>query len=141
MGYLKKFAKEGDREIKNKAFTIKVPKSFFEDFRDYIRSLGLSMNEAVYLLMQKELQDAKDKTKSDKKSKQVMIGEVEKKKRISGRFTVDRWLIDDHLPCPLCQKWYNRKNYSRHAKTVHNMTTEELLTRYTKEADKMKREG
>ncbi len=32
----------------------------------------------------------------------------------------------NELPCPICDNWYSKTNFSRHAKN-HNITTQELL--------------
>ncbi|PFQ72492.1 hypothetical protein COK11_27490, partial [Priestia megaterium] len=43
------------------------------------------------------------------------------------RFTVKQWVVNDKLPCPICEEWKTAGNFLRHAKT-HGMTTEQIFT-------------
>lgn len=159
MSYLRKFAREQVEDKKDKTFSIRVPSSFFLEFENHVNSLGLNVSESVYLLMQKEVNDAREKKRiqgntnviqeegsrhtsvnrdDDKKTRRVKQRDDRESKN-GGRFFVDRWLIDGQLPCPVCEKWINRKNFSRHARTMHEMTTQELIERHIERADAMAR--
>lgn len=156
MSYLRKFAREKADEKKNKQFTVRVPQKFYDRFMDHINQLGLNLNESIYLLMQNELGENKKKVnrhtivtqkdvkKGDKvmhdKNEKMIDSDSENKRIVRGRFTVEPWVVNGYVPCPLCRKWYSRTNFSRHARTVHNLTTEELLTSYKEGADEMARE-
>lgn len=157
MSYLEKFAKEKEKEEKkDKPFSVRVPTSFYNQFLEHINGLGLNLNESIYLLMRKELNGGEESNTdvAQKYDKANIRGTHDKPKEIGnsvkvgkkiggkGRFTVEPWLTtDDQLPCPLCEKWYSRSNFSRHARKAHDMTTEELLTRYKEGADAMARRG
>jgi antitoxin component of RelBE/YafQ-DinJ toxin-antitoxin module len=56
MGYLKQFAKEPKKgKGETVVLTARLPESLYEDFKGYCDSLGLSISEAINLLVEQEM--------------------------------------------------------------------------------------
>jgi antitoxin component of RelBE/YafQ-DinJ toxin-antitoxin module len=53
------------------------------------------------------------------------------------RFTVQPFVVEGELPCPVCDKWINHSNFARHAKKQHEMSTEEFFNEYKDQINTM----
>lgn len=156
MGLLKKLSRKSDKEVKNKAVSTRVTEKEFEAFSDLCDSTGFTMSEALRLLILQEINelDLQVKTKdiqtfteskpSSSQSKQLSSNDKQKlltvnnRKQISNsnRFTTKKWVVNDRLPCPICNAWLSASNFSRHAKE-HNMTSQAIFTEHGDKADQM----
>lgn len=151
MGYLEQFAKNRRRREKTEVLTARLPESLYEDFKGYCDELGLSISEAVCLLVEHEIQGIQGAseelatTYEYKTNDEVVIPntkEVKKPaKRIntnSNRFVTKQWQVDGQLPCPYCSQWIAVTNFSRHAKR-HATTTEDIFSndKFTVKIDSM----
>lgn len=153
MGYLEQFAKNSRAKEKTEVLTARVPESLYRDFKDYCDDLGLSISEAVYFLVkremtgfEKEIQDDespmytnKYKMNDDEYNKNHFVVETTTNvvkpttKRISAtteRFTTKQWQVNGELPCPKCEEWVSASNFSRHAKN-HGSNTHSIFTNET----------
>lgn len=148
MGYLKKYARNKRRKEKSEVLTARLPHSLYEDFKTYCDDLGLSISEAVCLLVEREMagsdkafdevattkeaikntDSSDDEVKTNTKSNtNVVKKNTRKNNSNTTRFTVKQWEVNDKLPCPICGEWKASGNFSRHAKT-HGITTEQIFT-------------
>jgi antitoxin component of RelBE/YafQ-DinJ toxin-antitoxin module len=151
LGYLEQFARNRRSREKSEVLTARLPKSLYSEFKTYCDELGLSISEAVCLLVEREMAgtigaanevattkeyikkddvveaNTETNTKVVEKRKDVVKQNTRRINSDTKRFTTKQWKIDDRLPCPICGKWEIAKNYSRHAKT-HEMTTQEIFT-------------
>lgn len=157
MSYLDKFARNKNRKGKTEVLTARIPEDLYNDFRNRCKELGLSISEAVYLLVKQEMElsHRKPNTKantnvyvSDDNNKQnvyinndinkhdVYIKNDDESKATTKRtgiantgkrFTTKQWTHNDKLPCPLCNQWVSAANFSRHAKQ-HGSNTLAIFT-------------
>lgn len=137
MGYLENFARKSKSKEKSIVLTARLPESLYEDFKEHCEDLGLSISEAVYLLVDKEMKDQevpKTHTTDYKNNYDVVVTNTieEKPKPIkrtanTTRFTTKPWVVDGDLPCPICGQWVSASNFSRHAKQ-HGTNTHAVFT-------------
>ncbi|KAA0756027.1 hypothetical protein DN401_12630 [Bacillus sp. BF2-3] len=148
MGYLEQFARNKRRKEKSEVLTARLPHSLYEDFKTYCDELGLSISEAVCLLVEREMtgsdnafdeiattkeyikntNSSDDEVKTNTKSTTNVVKKNTKENNSNTkRFTVKQWVVNDKLPCPICGEWKTAGNFLRHAKT-HGMTTEQIFT-------------
>ncbi|MCQ6281059.1 hypothetical protein [Bacillus sp. EB600] len=165
MGYLEQFARNRRKKEETEVLTARLPKSLYSDFKDYCDQLGLSISEAVYLLVEREMSGSpkentsklniskpKENTTDDKTidvvvepstkaTTQVFKEIAASKEATKSRFTAKSWEVDGKLPCPKCNQWVSASNFSRHAKQ-HGTTTQEIFTneRYKERIDRMIKE-
>lgn len=153
MGYLEQFAKNRRSTEKTEVLTARIPESLYKDFKDYCDDLGLSISQAVYLLVQREMTGIEAETQDDesplytnvyktndddyKKNHSVVDSTTnvvkQTTKRIStntARFTTKKWQVNGELPCPKCGEWVSASNFSRHAKQ-HGSNTHSIFTNET----------
>ncbi|MFE0565587.1 hypothetical protein ACFW1D_24240 [Priestia megaterium] len=140
MGKLDKYARQSKLKEQSKVLPIRLPESIYEQFRQRCVELGLSMSEAGYLLIKEELEDNLYNSNTNEvavttEQLQNLIhhentsytrNNTGKSSFFSTRWTSNHYEIENELPCPLCQQWYSKANFSRHAKN-HHTTTRELL--------------
>jgi hypothetical protein len=74
----------------------------------------------------------------------VIVGDqvFEKKKTTSGRkgrFSLNRWKVDNRVPCPICEEWVSAANFSRHAKDIHKSNTKAIFDNLEEKADELVR--
>lgn len=55
MGYLEQFARNQRRKEQTEVLTARLPRSLYNDFKTRCDELGLSISEAVYLLVEREM--------------------------------------------------------------------------------------
>ncbi|MGN4539304.1 hypothetical protein [Bacillus cereus group sp. MYBK74-2] len=148
MGYLKKYARNKRRKEKSEVLTARLPHSLYEGFKTYCDELGLSISEAVCLLVEREMtgennafdevattkeyinntDSSEDEVKTNTKpTTNVVKKNTKEYNSNTKRFTVKQWVVNDKLPCPICGEWKTAGNFLRHAKT-HGMTTEQIFT-------------
>lgn len=157
MTYLKQFARNRRAREKTKVLTARLPVSLYDEFQTYCDEIGLSISEAICLLVDKEVsgiqletRDMPIEAKTDGDKSKINTGEYKintssgelntiernnaiKAKRNTGKTTTGRFLttpfqVNNELPCPLCGKWLNHKNYARHADQHGGKSSEQLLT-------------
>ncbi|WP_242303325.1 hypothetical protein [Bacillus cereus group sp. BfR-BA-01495] len=159
MGYLEKYARNKRRKEKSEVLTARLPHSLYEGFKTYCDDLGLSISEAVCLLVEREMtgennafnevattkevinntDSSDDEVKVNTKTTTNVVQKNTKKNNSNTtRFTVKQWEVNDKLPCPICGEWKASGNFSRHAKT-HGITTEQIFTdeRHREKAEEM----
>ncbi|MFB5285366.1 hypothetical protein [Peribacillus sp. Hz7] len=143
--YLKQFARNKKQKEKTEVLTARLPHSLYSDFKAYCDELGLSISEAVNLLVEREIASLKrdsetavavetntDNYKSSgdetKANTNVVTNNSKRIKSTIQRFTTNQWKINNQLPCPICQEWKAANNFRRHANKMHKMTTQEIFT-------------
>lgn len=136
MGRLDKYARQFKRKEPTKVLPIRIPESIYNQFRERCKDLGLSMSEAGYLLIKEEIEsdvyisytnEIAVTTIPIQKENTPTTKVVDQKTSLpSMRWTSASYEIENELPCPLCNQWYSKANFSRHAKN-HNFTTREIL--------------
>lgn len=143
MGKLDKYARQSKRKEPSKVLPIRLPESIYTQFQQRCEELGLSMSEAGYLLIKEEMEDALYNTYANEVAAnieplQIPIQKVDssttkvvtRKPFVpSTRWTSTPYEVENELPCPLCDQWYSKANFSRHAKQ-HHFTTREMLESY-----------
>ncbi|TKI98158.1 hypothetical protein FC699_05345 [Bacillus wiedmannii] len=144
MGYLEQFARNRRRKEKSEVLTARLPHSLYAGFKTHCDDLGLSISEAVCLLVEREMtgldntfdevattKEYINNTDSSEDEVKTNTNAVKKNTRKNNpnttRFTVKQWEVNDKLPCPICGEWKASGNFSRHAKT-HGITTEQIFT-------------
>lgn len=145
MGYLEQFARNRRRKEKSEVLTARLPESLYSEFKTHCDELGLSISEAVCLLVEHEINTNKiesttnnytnDELATTKECMDVVeantqVNTIENQKRSNTntkRFTVKQYEVNGELPCPLCKQWINYSNFSRHAKQ-HETTTQDIFT-------------
>jgi hypothetical protein len=160
MGYLQKNSKKKESEPKTQPVSTRLTENEFKLFYKLCEETGYSISEALRLLIKKEINEEENVLRIQKNTDRIqpstIVNEpyttvdkpytnvnepyttVDKKPLRTGsvRFTTSKWNVDNLLPCPLCYTWVSAANYSRHAKG-HDLTTQEVFTKYKDEADKM----
>lgn len=134
MGRLRKYARPTERKTKSRVLPVRLPEDIYQEFHKYCKELGLSLSEAVFLLIQEELRDeyksTTERIHTDHEPKPERIRPTITRPRRSGsgsRFTTKDFVVNGRLPCPICGTWPEKqKNISRHMREVHNSTTEEV---------------
>jgi antitoxin component of RelBE/YafQ-DinJ toxin-antitoxin module len=149
MAYLKQFARNQRIKENTIVLTARLPESLYGVFKTYCDQLGLSISEAVCLLVEREvtcLQSESEiastfdtdvyqtnddvvvaNTEKSEENTNVVKTNTSKGKSNTVRFTTNHWKVNEMLPCPICGEWKAASNFSRHAKQ-HDTTTEEIFT-------------
>ncbi|MBT2734107.1 hypothetical protein [Bacillus sp. ISL-7] len=153
MGYLEQFAKNSRAKEKTEVLTARIPESLYRDFKDYCDDLGLSISEAVYLLVKREMTGFEKETQDDESvlytnennsnddeykknhfvvetTTNVVKPTTKKISTTTERFTTKQWQVNGELPCPKCGEWVSASNFSRHAKQ-HGSNTYSIFTNET----------
>lgn len=162
MGYLEQFARNRRSKEKTEVLTARLPAALYSEFKTYCDELGLSISEAVCLLVEHELKVQKSAANTesninDYENKQyeyeknngvfatntnVNTKAIEKTQAGSSanakRFTVKQFVFNNELPCPVCNQWVNNSNFARHAKQ-HGSSTQAIFTneKYLKQVNEM----
>lgn len=137
MGRLDKYARQSKQKEPSKVLPIRLPESTYIEFRQRCEELGLSMSEAGYLLIKEEINDGiyyTTYTKEVAATTEPLNPLIQKEHHSttkkaylpSTRWTSTPYEVNNELPCPLCNQWYSKANFSRHAKH-HQLTTREIL--------------
>ncbi|MGF9893276.1 hypothetical protein ABEX78_32100 [Priestia megaterium] len=140
MGRLDKYARQFKRKEPTKVLPIRMPESIYNQFRERCEDLGLSMSEAGYLLIKEEIESdvytsytnevavTTNSLQTPIQTEDAPTTKVVGRKTSlpSTRWTSASYEIENELPCPLCNQWYSKANFSRHVKN-HNFTTREIL--------------
>lgn len=159
MGYLEQFARNRRRSERTKVLTARIPESLYDSFQDYCDDLGLSLSEAVLLLVEREMEGFEGsynevtttieyEVKHDELERNSNEDEIVKPKKNvvkntsetgAGRFTTTRWKVNKMLPCPLCRDWKSASNFKRHVEDTHDLVPEQIFTNpeYVEIADRM----
>jgi antitoxin component of RelBE/YafQ-DinJ toxin-antitoxin module len=148
MGYLERFARNQKRNERTEVLTARLSKPLYDDFKAYCDGLGLTISEAINLLVDHELKGkrseyeripkepdvlAEPTTNDDEPNTNVVeantdVVKTKTTKQAKGaRFTVKPWTVEDELPCPICGTWVSSSNFSRHSKQ-HGTTTHSVFT-------------
>jgi hypothetical protein len=158
MGYLHQFARNKRSKEKTEVLTARLPKSLYAEFKGYCDELGLSISEAVSLLVDREVNTgnarnesavsvevAESYTTDDEPIHKVIVANPPSIKKVASqskptanrsktntsRFTTNQWKVNAMLPCPICDEWFNNKNFARHVKSHDFDSTQSLLTEVT----------
>lgn len=147
---LQAFAKKRKKE-ETTVITARIPNSKYNSFKNYCDKLGLSINEAINILINDELKEAsKDNnvmnTEMNNDMDQVTIDDVinsdsavtipmntkvntnkNTKSSNGSRFTYDGFEINGQVPCPICNEWFEKSNFARHTKTKHDSKPIDVL--------------
>lgn len=75
---------------------------------------------------------------TDKETTKGTAQRITKRPQRSKPDSVVEWLVNNQLPCPVCQRWQSRSNYSRHAKG-HGYDSSAALLRDPQYVDVVKR--
>ena len=139
---LQQFAKKRKKE-QTTVITARLPNSKYNLFKKYCDDLGLSINEAINLLIEAELKEVDIIIQNEADVNQVTIDDVineseyvEEKvnTKVNTKVSEKRFVYEPYMnhenkvACPICEKFYSKSNYVKHAKQQHEMTSEELLT-------------
>lgn len=143
MGYLQSFARDKKQRRKKKQFPVRLPENLYTEFKTYCDNLGLTINEAIHLLIQQELEQSNDQKfkKSDITNQSTYS--IQKKSPSSpknkkgNRFSTAPWSVESQLPCPLCREWKSKSNFNRHTQTHHQLSSQEILEKYSDIAKEM----
>jgi antitoxin component of RelBE/YafQ-DinJ toxin-antitoxin module len=135
MAYLKQFARNQRIKENTTVLTARLPESLYGAFKTYCDQLGLSISEAVCLLVEREMRGIQGESEvaaalsidEDKMNDDVVKKNTITNKPNTNRFTTNQWKVNEMLPCPICGEWKAASNFSRHAKH-HDITTEEIFT-------------
>lgn len=143
MGYLERFAKNGRAKEKTEVLTARIPESLYKDFKDYCDDLGLSISQAVYLLVKREMTAIETETQDDESMLYTNVYKTNHSvvdattnvvkpttKATTSRFTTKQWQVNGEIPCPICGEWVSSSNFSRHAKQ-HGSNTYSIFTNET----------
>lgn len=155
--YLKQFARKQRIKENTRVLTARLPENLYGQFKMYCDDLGLSISEAICLLVEREVaslqsesevsatienkmnddvvelntdeynKTAKMNTNKYTKNTNVVDKNTSTSKANTKRFTVKQFEVNGELPCPICGEWKAASNFSRHAKG-HESTTEEIFT-------------
>lgn len=147
MGYLRKYARR--RKERTEVITARVDADTYKQFKEYVEGLGLTISEAVALLIEKEVNEVsadvytavsientdvyETTTKSTTVDTPVYKPKPKRNTRVSqprksGGFSIKDYEVDGKVPCPLCREWYSYKNFSRHCKEIHGVnSTQEVI--------------
>lgn len=154
---LTKFARNARKEATT-VITARLPNSRHERFKKYCDELGLSINEAINLLIEIELSELEKEQKnniqkpkydeSKVNTKVIQAKMIDSVKNDSGetvksnspknkKFPIRPFVVNDKLPCPICDKWMHHSNFAKHAKRQHQTTTEAIFTEHRDKAEEM----
>ncbi|WP_260288726.1 hypothetical protein [Peribacillus aracenensis] len=138
--YLEQFARNRRRKEKTEVLTARLPESLYSDFKGYCAELGLSISEAICLLVEREMtgkgSESEELAISDEYkmnddvvevNTEIVKKETKRSASNTNRFITTQWQVDGQLPCPYCGRWLVSTNFSRHAK-LHSTTTQEIFT-------------
>lgn len=164
MSYLRKYARPSIQN-KTRQYNVKLPDDIADQFEALCRQFNLTHAEAIrYLIIEEverfkreedtkgypEIPDGSQKIVDDTGQYIAVTREVApkqpnpKKSRSrsssgGGRFDTIQWQISGKTACPICRTWQSAANFSRHAKTQHDMTAKEIFVNpeYVAIADRM----
>lgn len=149
MSHLRKYRRpERTKGKYTVSISFRVSQEMFDQWQAYCdNELNLDMSEAMRLMIEEELKAAKKETLPPPAAGSPRLvsapSPLPTKKRtlprsqFGGRFTVNPWDVQGRVPCPICENWHNRSNYSRHARTAHDMSSQELIEGNKEKADAM----
>jgi antitoxin component of RelBE/YafQ-DinJ toxin-antitoxin module len=143
---LQPFAKKRKKE-ETTVITARIPNSKYELFKKYCEDLGLSINEAINLLVDAELKEADIIIKNEADVNQISIDDViedskDEEEKLNTKVNTktntiekkERFVYEPYMnhenkvPCPICEKFISKTNYVKHSGKMHEMTAEEVLT-------------
>lgn len=148
MGYLERFARK--RENRSETITARLDPDTHKRFKEHCDRLGLTLSEAVALLVeaevrgevrepgairttkttQTEVTNTLDDDKNIQRYTPTPRPKVQQPRRsggAGGRFTTKPYVVNGRLPCPICETWPERQaNISRHMREIHDRTAEEV---------------
>lgn len=141
MGLLEKYGRKKTGEKRNRQIGAKIEPSLFDDFSAHCDNLGLSVSDGIrYLIIEELTKDKADKVQSEtaitsidnsvitnmkpdvppvgtKGNTEVRPKVQQPQKKTSVNMT--GWMINNKLPCPICERWGHRKSFRRDHATKH----------------------
>lgn len=141
---LRDYARNKRPKEKTDVLTARLPVSTIQAFKELCDNLGLSVSEAIQLLVDGQLSSNGVRKNEDSTQKDIHIPSDEDEEDINvykpiktkpkkrtqtkaKRFNYTPWKIDGEVPCPICKEWISDK-FSRHAQRKHGTTPEEIFT-------------
>lgn len=140
MGRLRKYARPTERKTKSRVLPVRLPEDIYQEFHKYCKELGLSLSEAVFLLIQEELREEykinTERIHIEYEPKQETRRTITRSP--GNRFTTKQFVVNGRLPCPICGTWPEKqKNISRHMREIHNSTTEAVYKAHMETVKRM----
>lgn len=157
MGYLERFARE-QRGNRSRTITARVDPDTDKRFKEQCDRLGLTVSEAVALLIEREVRgEAEGKAGEPEANRGGIHDEHEEKQMYTystqkhtptrrqragkrsgggGRFTYAPYVVKGKAPCPICRTWISRGNLARHM-DQHDTNTEEAYKAHMETVEKM----
>lgn len=143
MDILKNYARTTNKEP-TEVTSVRIPKNMYKEFKHHCERYGLSITEAINILIRNELggnlkevnyEDAPKKIQEqlpqESSSPSVKLPTQPARsqpRKQTGRFVTTEYQVDGELPCPICGEWKSSTNFARHVKTNHKKTTQEIFT-------------
>lgn len=128
---LEKYARIPKEKEETHTLGARIPKSLYNAFHAHCSSLGLTVSEGIYYLMKEELAGTiEPPIAATVEQSKTPVAPVKQRKISSnaGRFNTNNYVMQDELPCPVCQTWSSRSNFSRsHVKKHGYETTQEFF--------------
>jgi antitoxin component of RelBE/YafQ-DinJ toxin-antitoxin module len=154
MSYLKQFARNKQHKEKTEVLTARLPANLHSDFKSYCNELGISVSEAVYLLIDKEITNVRNDETTNMNTERIqkytkenettapVVGQttdvvITNTNVNTNRFTVKQWEVEGEIPCPICEEWVSKSNFSRHAKVNHQNATQVIFAKHEEKANAM----
>lgn len=136
MGYLEKFARE-KKEPRSETLTARVTKTTYDRFAEHCARLKIPISEAVALLIEREVYESEKEVSTRQPREEYKPNTTEPRQR-QKRFTTNPYVVNDMLPCPICETWpETQRNISRHMRKMHGQTTQEVYEAYMDKVLKM----
>lgn len=134
---LERYARRTKVGKRSKVIRTRIPEDLYERFKTHCNRLGLTISEAVFLLIKDEVDRPSHEIATaiahENYNVATSVGQMttprprRSSKNEEGRFTTIPYVVNGRLPCPICGTWPEKqKNISRHMREVHNSTTEEV---------------
>lgn len=143
MNILKNYARTTNKEP-TEVTSVRIPKSMYKEFKNHCERYGLSITEAINILIKNELGGSLKEVNYEDEPKKIQEQLPQKSsspsvklptsptrsqpRKQSGRFLTTEYQVDGDLPCPICGEWKSSTNFARHVKTNHKKTTQEIFT-------------
>lgn len=145
---LERYARRTEAGKRDKVIRTRIPTDLYDRFKAHCDRLGLTISEAVFLLIRDEVDRPGPESRWKDYTEVAVSRTIDhtettprprpRRSSSGGRFTTIPFVVNGRLPCPICQTWPERqKNISRHMREVHNSTTEEVYKAHMEEVKRM----
>jgi len=136
MSVLDQYAKQISGERRTKTAGTKLEASLYNKFVKHCNERGLNTSEALRFLVIELLKEPTGtKVNQIKEDRKPEITQVSKEKTTGH---LQPFTVNGQVPCPLCDKWMNKKSYPRHCRDIHNITSGyELIQSHLEKVNQM----